>query len=195
MAEQETTVEEWRPCPGFEGLYAVSDLGRVMATPGRVGHGHRERAHVMRQKLDRYGYPTVRLTGNGRRGPYTVHRFVARAFLGEPPEEKPQVNHKNGIKTDNRLENLEWMSCPENVRHAAINGLMPSGRRNARYTHPETSARGSRVNTAKITEIDVPIIRARRAAGEQCSAIALDYDVYRQTIWDIVRRAHWAHVP
>ena len=96
-------------------MYEVSDAGRVRRLGGRV----------LRPCVDRgpRTYPRVTLCGKHRR----VHRLVAVAFLGEPPEGKPQVNHLNGVKMDNRAENLEWCSLRQNVAHAVATGLQRVG--------------------------------------------------------------------
>jgi hypothetical protein len=97
----------WLPVPGFEGLYEVSDQGRVRSVR------RRRQLHPSKKTT---GYLQVTLAVEGVSHYLSVHRIVAMAFLPNP-ENKPQVNHKNGNKTDNRVANLEWMTNSENQRH------------------------------------------------------------------------------
>lgn len=114
-------TEEWRPIKGWEG-YEVSDLGRVRSyrtTSGRLI----DNPHLLAFKADYCGYCNVYLkNGPTKQKRMKVHRLVSSAFIPNP-ECKPQINHINGIKTDNRVENLEWCTAGENIRHSIANGL------------------------------------------------------------------------
>jgi hypothetical protein len=112
-------VEEWRPVVGYERDYEVSSQGRVRRLSGGQG-ATAGRLHKLTPNAG--GYPHVTLWAGGRSKTHRVHRLVARAFLGEPPEGYA-VNHRNGIKVDNRPENLEWVTWDENNRHALATGL------------------------------------------------------------------------
>ncbi len=116
--------EVWKDIIGFEGVYQVSNLGRVKGLPYRK-KGFIERDLPERIKntyTNHKGYLEVSLSNNGHTKRCFVHRLVMKAFI-ENTENKPQVNHINGIKTDNRLENLEWITNLENQRHSYKTGL------------------------------------------------------------------------
>lgn len=98
---------EWRPVVGFEDEYLVSDDGQIYSL-------HRSR--VLKCKLSKQGYKRICLCSNGNQRNASVHRVVAEAFI-KNPDNKPTVNHINEIKTDNRVENLEWATNAEQNVH------------------------------------------------------------------------------
>lgn len=110
--------EIWRTIPGIDNSYEASNLGRIRSLKGRKGSNY-----ILKRQVDRYGYLYVSVSPNGRkRKAKKVHRLVAAAFIPTDNYEL-QVNHINGIKTDNRPENLEWCSPKENHLHALKTGL------------------------------------------------------------------------
>lgn len=122
------TTEEWRPVLGWEGIYDVSDLGRVR----RIARGKGCRPGVVRGGLDNYGYPRVDLTFRGRRRLVRVHRLVAEAFLGPLPGGM-ETRHLNGDSSDARLVNLAYGTHAENMRDMVEHGR--SGRSKTHCPH------------------------------------------------------------
>lgn len=123
---------EWRPVVGEEGLYEVSSAGdvrsldRAIEIVGRWGVARRRLAgRLLRSWPDCNGYRAVYLS---RRRAVNVHRLVALAFLGTPPPGCTDVNHRDGDKANNAVDNLEWCTRRENMVHARSLGLAPSGR-------------------------------------------------------------------
>lgn len=110
--------EEWRPVVGYEGRYEVSNLGGVRSLDMLVYHKesktyHRIKGRTLKICLDGKGYPFVAL-GRGKSNQKRVHRLVAEAFIPNP-DEKQFVDHINTVRTDNRLENLRWVTASENI--------------------------------------------------------------------------------
>ncbi len=106
-------TEEWRPVVGYEGLYEVSDQGRVRSLPKKGNHNI---LYYLKPALNKKGYLQVALIKGNNFNSYPVHRLVALAFIpNDDPKHKTQVNHINEIKTDNRACNLNWMTPKENV--------------------------------------------------------------------------------
>ena len=97
--------------------YYITDAGDVYSRHSDEFNNPLGRIKKLKPKKDRYGYLCVDLRVHGTHNHRTIHRLVAQTFIPNP-ENKPQVNHKNGDKTDNRVANLEWVSASENVRHA-----------------------------------------------------------------------------
>lgn len=109
--------EIWKHIDEYQN-YMVSNIGRVKS----LKYNNTEKEQLLKPRIDTYGYLVITLCKNGKVKSIRVHRLVASAFI-DNPESKPQVNHKNGTKTDNRFDNLEWVSAKENINHAWDNGL------------------------------------------------------------------------
>ncbi len=115
--------EIWKDTFGIEGRYMVSDFGRVKSLKR---NGTVKYDTIVKQRGDKDGYPTIVIKNNiNKCTTIRVHRLVAITFIPNP-ENKPQVNHKKGIKTDNRVSELEWATASENTKHAHLIGLSKS---------------------------------------------------------------------
>lgn len=170
-------TELWRDVPEYEGLYRVSDQGRVMSLVGP--HGER-RERILKPGIGSHGYFLVTLCKNGKIRSHNIHRLVLRAFKRPMRKDQTVTRHLNGIRTDNRLCNLAWGSPRENQTDRVLHG---------------TDNRGERYGLAKLTERDVLEIR-RRYAGEGISQrkLAREFGLHQTHIGDIVNRKCWAHI-
>jgi len=169
--------EIWKAVPGHEGSYEVSSLGHVKSLyriyESRPGVRYTRQERILRQSITNH-YPTVVLKKS-----LHVHRLVAKAFLPNP-ENKPQVNHINGNKSDNRAENLEWVTAKENVAHAAkVLGKDQAGERNG---------------NSVLTENDVLDIRSIIAFGAKLADIKRAYGLKWAHVSLINNRRCWAHI-
>ena len=118
------TKEVWRDIEGYEGLYQVSNMGRVKSLERKfpIWHGGErvQKERILKQAVTHNGYLRVTLYTGNKPKTLKVHRLVCQAFH-ENPDNKPQVNHINEDKTDNRACNLEWSTCKQNINHRSRN--------------------------------------------------------------------------
>lgn len=127
------TEEIWKDIPEYVGYYQVSDKGRVRSLPryrvGNAGSLTLVKGGILKPTLDAYGYFKQGLTKNNKVKTYTIHRLVASAFIkNSNPEKQNQINHKDGNKTNNDVENLEWCTALHNIKEALRLGLKGGGR-------------------------------------------------------------------
>lgn len=126
--------EEWRDASGYEGIYRVSSAGNVMSvehslidSAGRKRHFPARLLTPTIGKDPRYGYAHLSLTKDGIAKRVWLHRLVAETFIPNP-NNLPQVNHKDGNKSNNHIDNLEWCTVAHNLKHAVETGLRPDTR-------------------------------------------------------------------
>lgn len=175
----------WKPI--YDGHYIVSSVGIVQRAK------HPRAGRVLSQGAGRGGYMKVSLCVNGREFTRSVHSLVALAFIGDRPEGMV-INHIDGIKTNNSVENLEYTTHQGNSDHAVAMGLAPSGERSGRYTKPERTARGERTNKAKASEAQVIEMRKKWDLGATLPELVKEYGLSKSATWSIVTRRNWRHV-
>jgi hypothetical protein len=178
-------MEIWKSIKGYEGLYSVSSLGRVRSEARTVIKSNGHRCPVKEKLLSCFrlragGYSGVLLHRDGEKKNAKVHRLVAEAFIPNP-ENKPQVNHKNGKRRDNIVENLEWCTNSENVLHGyrVLGSGDKKGTLNGRHV---------------LEENDIREIRRLRKDGVMPTALSRQFGVSCSTIYDILNRKKWSHI-
>lgn len=117
--------EIWKPIPGYKELYEVSSEGRVKRLEyvivDKIGRKYHRKEQILKGISNSNGYLQVHLHDNkGKRKFLPVHRLVAKTFISNP-EDKPQVNHKDEDKTNNCVDNLEWVTIKENANYGTRN--------------------------------------------------------------------------
>ena len=121
-------MEIWKDIKGYEGSYQISNRGLVKS----LNFNHTNKEKILKDKINRKGYRYVTLYCNSKAKYMSIHRLVAEAFILNP-NNMPQVNHIDGNKGNNTVENLEWCTEKENVQHAIKTGLLkPYGSNNSR---------------------------------------------------------------
>jgi len=176
----DSSVERWRSIAGYEGLYEVSDRGRVKSLPRKSlykGKAVRQvPGGVMKGSKHAFGYPMVTLSAPGRRKICTVHCLVLEAFAGPRPD-GCECRHLDGDPANCHLENLAWGSHRENEADKWKHG---------------TRGLGSLSPGRKLTEESVAAIRRD---SRQQAVVARDYGITQSNVSCIRLRKTWRHVP
>lgn len=120
-------MEKWLDVVGYEGIYEISDEGRVRSKEGKTTfskqHGTRSwKGRLLKPRPSTQGYLRVSLFKNKKRKEFLIHRLVAEAFIPNP-DNKEIINHKDGNKRNNNLKNIEWCNYKDNLQHAYDNKL------------------------------------------------------------------------
>lgn len=164
-------IEIWKDIIGYENEYEVSNYGNI-----------RRKIKNLSKIEDISGYEKVTLCKNGKCINYSVHRLVAQTFLVNP-EDKEQVHHKNFIKNDNNLANLEWVTPQENINYNVEEGVL-------------RDQSGENNNMSKLTTQDVLFIKELLNDGLTAYEIHKDYfpTLHQQTIYAIKQKRLWKHL-
>jgi hypothetical protein len=173
--------EIWKDIPNYEGLYQVSNVGRVRSLNNNyvdsIGRNNRTSGKMLKQKVT-LPYNRVTLCKKGIHEDFYTHKLVVLAFIPNP-ETKPQANHINGIKRDNRVENLEWVTHQENVQHAIRTGLMNND--------------GENQTNSKLKEKDILEIRYLYSHKTMVQ-IAKLYNISEGHTCRIINKQRWKHI-
>lgn len=162
--------EIWKDIPGFEGHYQVSNKGNVASI--------KSERKLLTIRLNTSGYPVVTLSLNGKSRPWVTGTLVLMAFVGQRPKNF-DTSHKNGIKTDNNLENLTWESRRDNCARKSEHGTLNYGENNG---------------PAKLKEFQVVEILKMLYHGTPQKKIAKKFNVHKNTISDINTGKKWKHI-
>ena len=157
---------KWKSIEGYEGLYEISNTGKI-----------KRNGTILKNNMMTRGYHKITLCNGKTKKQFSVHRLVAKHFIPNP-HKKTFVNHINCVKTDNNVENLEWVTEKENVEHAKMKGLYHKGE-----CHYRT----------KLTEEDIVAIRRLGIVRTQ-TELAKCFNVQPSTIGKIIRRDRWKHI-
>lgn len=177
-------MEEWRDVPGYEGFYQVSSIGNVRSL-GRIvesknQHGQtdmRVQERILSPGRNSDGYLSVVLYGNDGKVSAKVHKLVAGAFIPNPMG-RPQINHIDGVKAHNWVNNLEWVTASENLKHAYRIGLAITCNGNAKLT------------TSQVIEIR----RLYEIEGMMQADIARLFNIYKTLVHKIVHNIIWKNI-
>lgn len=166
-------METWKAIKGFEKQYEVSNIGNVRSIDRIVKHyvegaTRKYKGTPKKTRLTSDGYLKCNLKNDGKRFDFRVHRLVGEAFIPNT-DNKPVINHKNGIKTDNRVENLEWCTVSENVIHATRTRLIKT----------------------KLTDIQAMEIFNSNLSQR---ALAKVYNIHSSIVWRIKNKKAYRHL-
>ena len=175
-------LEIWKPIPGYETAYLASNLGRVksldrIVTKKRKGliSSWRLKGKILRPIRGGNGYLTVHLYGKTK----TVHALVMLTFVGTRPINKNEIAHQNGIKTDNNISNLRYVTYSENNLDKIDHGKMP---------------RGEKHHACKLTKIKINQIRSLHKRGISQTLLSKKFKINSSHISNIINNKAWAHV-
>lgn len=180
--------EVFRQIEGYEGLYAISNKGRVYSY-----EKYRHNGKFLKQNKRKDGYMEVGLSIDKKRKTFSVHRLVAKAFIPNI-DGLPEVNHKDGNKANNNIDNLEWVTSSENQIHAIKNGLQKfteKHRRAAIDTGRKNGLKGKgkpKMKLRKLSEYQEVEVEKKYKNGRSMRSLGKEYGVDKGTISNILKR-------
>lgn len=175
--------EIWKVVIGYEGFYEVSSIGKIRSKDRYVnatnGSTQLKKGIILKSPIDKYGYHKIKLSKYGKVKDFTVHRLVALNFV-KNIFNKPQVNHKDGNKLNNKVDNLEWMTISEQSIHA--------------YKYNLKSKTGIKNSMVKLTEEEVKKIKEMLDMGSRVGEISKEFNVTSSCISSIKSGRIWKHI-
>lgn len=165
---EQNNLEIWKPIPRYEN-YEISSWGRVKNSSGKI----------LKPGKNKYGYLHAGLCKLSKRKTILIHRLVASAFLPNP-KNLLQINHIDGNKENNNIQNLEWCNASDNIGHAIQTGL--------------TNNKGENHSNSKLTEIQILEIRRLETEGWSQTQLAEKFGVSSGLISKIKKRQTWTHI-
>jgi hypothetical protein len=174
--------EIWKDVVNYEDSYRISNLGKLMSIERIVIYSDKKsgkrKSKILKTRVGKCGYEYTVLSVDRIRKTQKIHRLVALTFIPNP-ENKPSVNHINGIKDDNRVENLEWCTAKENTQHAYRTKL-------------NSGVKGEKSHLSKLKKEDIIKIRLMHKEGLYSqSKLGLIFNVSQSQIYRIIKHLNW----
>jgi hypothetical protein len=170
-------METFKPVVGFEGVYSVSDTGRVVSLSRIDSAGKTRVERVLKPTINKDGYAKVNFWDDGRCYRLFLHRIVHEAFIGPIPDGY-EINHLNGIRNDNRPANLSAVTHAENVI----------------YSRDVLKANYATYGNGRMTRAQIDTIKELAAAGISQREIATQLGFAKASVWNVLRGKTWAHI-
>lgn len=168
-------MEIWKPIPNYNNFYEASNTGKIRSVDRIVKQRNNrkqlKKGKILSPSINRCGYLVQPLSRNNKLVSFTVHKLVAITFL-EKPKYKCEINHKDGNKLNNNVDNLEWVTRSDNLRHAVKNNMI-------------TYHNGIKHKNSVFNENELKSIRALLSVGSSPLKIAKSYNVHFSTIYRI----------
>lgn len=177
--------EIWKDIQNYEGLYRISNYGNLMSLDrviNRNNNLYNRKSKILKKSVDSTGYEIIGLTKDSKTKSYKVHRLVGIHFI-DNNNDKPCINHKDGNKLNNHIDNLEWSTYSENTKHAIINKLS-----NPKFPVLKGESNGNSLLTQEqVNEIREKYIPFKYSVKK----LSLEYNVSESCIYHIINNTSW----